>query len=128
MRVLCPMAKVEQVREGQLDHWTIGPIGPRSPMVLGVNSITSTSTKMLSFQTLRTFAHFKVESPPPVPENDRYPRFAPANNFIDVMLGKAENLAPGQTVGRTTVNFLDAAYRSAADGGKPVTVDLHCCQ
>ena len=62
-----------------------------------------------------------VESPPPVPAEDRYPRFAPANNFIDVILGKAKNLAPGETVGRTTVNFLDAAYRSAADGGKPVT-------
>ena len=63
-----------------------------------------------------------VVSPPPLPPDERYPRFAPANNFIDVVLGKAENLAPGDEVGRTTVLFLDAAYRSAAKRGAPVSV------
>ena len=62
-----------------------------------------------------------VESLPSLPPDERYPRFAPANNFIDVILGSAENLAPGDEVGRTTVLFLDAAYRSAARGGAPVS-------
>ena len=66
-----------------------------------------------------------VESPPPLPPEERYPRFAPANNFVDVILGNAENLAPGDEVGRTTVLFVDAAYRSAARGGAPVTVTAY---
>ena len=63
-----------------------------------------------------------VESPPALPQEERYPRFAPANNFVDVILYGAENLAPGE-VGRAAVDFLDAAYRSAASNGIPVAVD-----
>ena len=63
-----------------------------------------------------------VESPPQLPADATYPRFAPANNLADVILGKACNLSPG-TVGQTTVNFLDAAYRSADAEGIPIAVD-----
>lgn len=63
-----------------------------------------------------------VESPPPVPPDERYPRFAPANNFVDVILYDADNLAPGE-IGRLAVDFLDAAYRSAAIGGMPISVE-----
>ena len=63
-----------------------------------------------------------AESPPPLPPEERYPRFAPANNFVDVILYGAENLAPGE-IGRAAVDFLDAAYRSAANNGVPVAVD-----
>ena len=66
-----------------------------------------------------------VESLPPLPPDERYPRFAPANNFVDVILGSAENLAPGDEVGRTTVLFLDAGYRSAARGGARVSVPAY---
>jgi predicted dehydrogenase len=62
-----------------------------------------------------------VESPETVPADERYPRFAPANNFVDVILYDADNLAPGE-IGRLAVDFLDAAYRSAANGGTPVSV------
>ena len=62
-----------------------------------------------------------VESPDTVPADERYPRFAPANNFVDVILYDADNLAPGE-IGRLAVDFLDAAYRSAANGGTPVSV------
>jgi len=62
-----------------------------------------------------------VETPDPVPEDERYPRFAPANNFVDVILRGAENLAPG-SIGRVTVGFLDAMYRSAAQGGTAAEV------
>jgi predicted dehydrogenase len=63
-----------------------------------------------------------TETPEPVPPDDRYPRFAPAANFVEVILYGAENLAPGE-VGQLAVNFLDAAYRSAANGGAAVDVE-----
>ena len=57
----------------------------------------------------------------PLPEEERYPRFVTANNLVDVVLGRAENGSPG-TVGARVVEMLEAAYRSAADGGRPISV------
>ncbi|MBI2941883.1 MAG: Gfo/Idh/MocA family oxidoreductase [Chloroflexi bacterium] len=57
----------------------------------------------------------------PIPPDDRYPRFATATNLIDVILGRDVNRSPG-IVGQRTVEFLEAAYRSAADGGRPIEV------
>lgn len=48
-------------------------------------------------------------------------RFAPAGNLIDVIHGRAMNGAPA-AVGWRSVEVLDAAYRSARQGGAPVTV------
>lgn len=62
-----------------------------------------------------------VEAPPALAPEDILPRFAPVNILVDVILGAAENLSPGEN-GRVTVNFLDAAYRSAANQGAPVDV------
>ncbi|HZG65504.1 MAG TPA: Gfo/Idh/MocA family oxidoreductase [Herpetosiphonaceae bacterium] len=49
-------------------------------------------------------------------------RFATINNLVDVVLRKASNGAPGE-VGWRAVELLDAAYRSAANGGAPVTIE-----
>jgi predicted dehydrogenase len=57
----------------------------------------------------------------PLPPDDRYPKFAPANNLVDVVLGCAPNGNPTE-VGVRTVELLDAAYRSSAQGGQPVRV------
>jgi len=57
-----------------------------------------------------------VECPPPLKEEERYPRFAPADHFVGLILGIGENLSPGE-LGQKTVNFLDAVYKSAANGG-----------
>jgi predicted dehydrogenase len=57
----------------------------------------------------------------PLPEDDRYLRFAPANNLVDVILGKGKNESPAE-VGVRVVELLDAAYRSSADGGRPVRI------
>jgi predicted dehydrogenase len=57
----------------------------------------------------------------PVPDDERYPRFATLNNLVDVILGRAENGLPG-VIGAKVVELLDAAYRSAAAGGQPVQV------
>ena len=63
-----------------------------------------------------------VESPSPLKPEERYPRFAPAYHFVDLILGDGENFSPGE-LGQRTVNFLDAVYKSAAKGGIPVRVD-----
>lgn len=48
-----------------------------------------------------------------------YPYFAPTHNFVDLLLGRAENHCGGITGWRAT-ELLDAAYRSAERGGAPV--------
>jgi predicted dehydrogenase len=72
--------------------------------------------------TLRIRRHDgATDSPAPLPEEERYPRFAPANNLVDVILGRSENRSPGE-IGRTTVEFLAAVHESAARQGQPVGV------
>ena len=53
---------------------------------------------------------------------DEHPFFAPTHNFVDVIVGNAENLCPG-LIGWRAVELLDAAYRSANDNGKAVYLD-----
>jgi predicted dehydrogenase len=56
-----------------------------------------------------------------VPPDERYPRFATAQNLVDVALGVASNGSPAE-VGWRTVELLDAAYRSAAAAGQTIVV------
>lgn len=51
----------------------------------------------------------------PLPESDRYPMFATAGNLVDVINGTDVNRSPGE-VGLRVVEFLEASYRSAAQG------------
>jgi predicted dehydrogenase len=62
-----------------------------------------------------------VETLGPLPDQERYPRFATANNLVDVVLGQGTNGSPGE-VGMRTVELIDAAYRSAVAGGELITV------
>jgi predicted dehydrogenase len=57
----------------------------------------------------------------PLPAEQRYPMFAPANNLGDVIFSWATNRSPAD-VGVRVVELLDAAYRSAEAGGAPVRV------
>jgi len=57
----------------------------------------------------------------PTPAADRYPMFATGNNLVNVILGKGANESPAE-VGVRVVELLDAAYRSAAEDGKPFNV------
>ena len=50
-----------------------------------------------------------------------YPAHAPARGLVDLVRGTAENRAPGE-FGARVVEFLEAAYQSAATG-KPVRTD-----
>ena len=54
--------------------------------------------------------------------DEAYPLFATAGNLVDVITGKAANGSPGE-VGWRVVEMLDAAYRSAAQGGQAVSVE-----
>lgn len=53
--------------------------------------------------------------------DELYPAHATARCLVDLIAGGTENPAPGQ-VGADTVEFVHAAYRSAAAGGAPITV------
>ena len=55
-------------------------------------------------------------------ESSEHPLFAPTLNFVNVILGNAENLCSGW-VGWRAVELLDAAYRSAKHDGQPVYLD-----
>jgi predicted dehydrogenase len=57
----------------------------------------------------------------PLPGEARYPQFATSANLVDVILGRAENGSPA-VVGTRVVELLEAAYRSADNGGAPVRV------
>jgi predicted dehydrogenase len=62
---------------------------------------------------------------PPTDAMPNYPRFAPADNLVDIILDRAENQSPA-TIGWRTVELLDAAYRSAkADGQAVAVADLY---
>jgi predicted dehydrogenase len=52
-----------------------------------------------------------------------YPAEVPTQRLVEVILDGMENPSPGGTVGLYTVELLDAAYRSAAQGGTPVQVE-----
>ena len=57
----------------------------------------------------------------PLPSDERYPRAAPADNLVDIILHGAANHGPGD-IGCAAVDLIDAAHRSAAAGGTPMTV------
>lgn len=56
-----------------------------------------------------------------VPAEERYPRFATAQNLVDVVSGQASNGSPVEA-GWRTVELLDAAYHSAAKNGQAVFI------
>jgi hypothetical protein len=58
----------------------------------------------------------------PLPEENRYPSHAPGNNLVDIILGRGVNQSPAEP-GVRAVELLDAAYRSAAQDGRPVSID-----
>lgn len=72
--------------------------------------------------TLRVRRHDGTEQRfGPLPPDDRYPRFATSANLVDVILGRAPNGSPAAT-GARVVELLEAAYRSAANGGQTIHV------
>ena len=56
-------------------------------------------------------------------EEEIYPAHLPSRSFVDLILGDAENMAPGR-FGAYTVEFLNAAYMSAASGEPVKTASL----
>jgi len=64
----------------------------------------------------------REEYAPPAAETHVVPASITTDNLVDVALGRAANGSPGE-VGLRAVELLDAAYRSAAEGGQAVTVE-----
>ena len=71
--------------------------------------------------TIRSAGGLQEDLGPPAESEQAYPRFAPVDNLVDVILGRAPNGSPG-AVGWRTVELLDAAYRSAQAGGQPIAI------
>ena len=59
---------------------------------------------------------------PGLPAEERYPDWAPADNLVDVVLGRGVNGSPA-SLGVRTVEFVDAMYRAAREG-RTVAVGL----
>lgn len=65
----------------------------------------------------------RVDEVGPLPDGEAYPAHLPAQRFADMVAGREqENLAPGGAAANV-VEFLEAAYRSAESGAKPVRTD-----
>jgi predicted dehydrogenase len=58
----------------------------------------------------------------PLGEDEVYPAASTSRGFADLIAGRAENLAPPEPAAHV-VEFLEAAYRSAAEGGRVVRTD-----
>ena len=58
---------------------------------------------------------------PDMSDDEIYPAHLPSRRLADLVLGEGDNLAPGK-IGAYTVEFLEAAYRSA-ESGQPVKID-----
>ena len=57
---------------------------------------------------------------PSIPVEERYPDWAPTDNLVDIVLGRAANGSPA-SIGVLAVQFVDAIYRAAREGR---TVDV----
>lgn len=57
----------------------------------------------------------EVHRLPGIPVDERYPDWAPADNLVDVALGRGVNGSPA-ALGVQTVEFVDAMYRAASEG------------
>jgi predicted dehydrogenase len=62
----------------------------------------------------------EVHRLPGLPAEERYPDWAPADNLVDIVLGRGANGSPA-SLGVLTVEFIDAMYR-AAEAGRTMRV------
>lgn len=70
-------------------------------------------------------AHFNdgtSEEIEPLGEDEIYPAHLPSRGFADLIAGRGENRSPAEPAARV-VEFLEAAYRSASEGGRVVRTD-----
>jgi predicted dehydrogenase len=71
---------------------------------------------------MKTMVVHREDHEPEKYKTEVHPFFAPTHNFVDVIIGKADNLCTG-LLGWRAVELLDAAYRSAKDDGKAIYLD-----
>ena len=59
---------------------------------------------------------------PMQPGDGDYPASAPWQTFVDLLLGRTTDNPMDATLGVKTIEVLEAAYRSAAEGGRVVSI------
>ena len=64
-----------------------------------------------------------VERLPAPTLEERYPDWAPADNLVDIVLGRAGNGSPA-SLGVLTVEFVDAMYRAGREGRTAVVAEM----
>ena len=109
---LATVGSIGTVRPGDGDVLTTQIICEDGQVAL--DSIGGTGSIRHKDQSLETFE--------PLAKEGIYPKQVTAANLIDVINGDAANGSPAE-VGWRVVELLDSAYRSVADGGRPVKVE-----
>jgi predicted dehydrogenase len=97
-------------------------IGDGGQHTLGIYCATGYLLLDMIAGTLTVRKHTgESESLGPLPEAERYPRFATTRNLVDLILARDRNCSPGE-VGLRCVELLEAAYESANHDGQPVDI------
>ena len=109
---LATVGSIGTVRPGDGDILTTQIICEDGQVAL--DSIGGTGAIRHKDQSLETFEPLAGEA--------IYPMQVTAANLVDVINGDAANGSPAE-VGWRVVELLDSAYRSAANGGRPVSVE-----
>lgn len=114
----------------RLDNGAVGTMGstgslrPHQPQQQEFRYYGSEGFVLQDFLRGTLTVHFNdgtVEAVPDLAEDEIYPAHLPARALVDLILDGGENLAPPEP-GAITVEFLEAAYRSA-ETGRPVRPD-----
>ncbi len=116
----------------RMDNGAVGTMGatgslrPDQPQVHGLIYYGSQGFLRQDLANGRMDIHYNdgtSEKLDELADGELYPAHMPARSFVDLILGDAENVAPGR-FGAYTVEFLDAAYTSAASGKLVKTASL----
>lgn len=95
-----------------------GSVRPGQPQQQALWYYGSEGLMVQNFGAGHLEAHFNdgsMQTPEDLAPGELYPADAPARCLVDLIRGEGENLAPGEPAAYT-VEFLEAAYRSAAKG------------
>lgn len=128
------VAAFQGARDTEVDEWdaisfqteggsagtvaSTGSVGRNAPTVEGHTIFGTAGHAQIDIRTgLLDITLYDGRSivEPPLEENERYPLHATARQLVDTFLGRSPAVAPGE-LGALTVEFLDAARRSAQSG------------
>jgi len=100
-----------------------GNVGPGDPSLIEVHVHGSKGRLLVEGYSGKMWMRLHdgtVEQLGPI--NPTYPGHVPSQKFIEIIEDGAKNYFPGDSNGLYTVELIEAAYRSAAQDGVPVTI------